>query len=93
MNMDDLIELDKGNGVICDFCFSNRNSFIEYLKYDASLSISKKNTRGFYKCNSCGLHFTFPKPTPTDLKRFYCSEYQDRRFNKPLQSLLRLIFW
>jgi len=83
-----VLAIDNKKKVKCEYCNSENNDFIANRKHSNVFSISRKDTFGIYKCNSCRLFFSFPKPELNDLKKFFLKEYHSVRYNKSLEKVL-----
>lgn len=76
--------------VNCNFCDSEENKFIAQSK-----DLIHKTSKDIFKivqCTKCGLHFTNPRPTINEIKKYYSSNYSFFKDDNILKNLYRLIF-
>lgn len=78
--------------ITCDFCNSVDNTFIVQQKVEKTFSITQSSVSAYYKCNTCGLHFKYPRHAEGAIERFYNSEYHNVRYDRPLQDVMQKLF-
>lgn len=83
-----MLKIENAGEIACEYCKSDTAVFLGYRRHNPAQSISKENTFAIYKCNTCEIYFTFPKPPAQKLRNFFQNEYHFARYKKPLSDLL-----
>lgn len=76
--------------VRCNFCNSSNLKFVAKSKDFIHKTSSK--TFSIVKCEKCGLNFTNPRPTISEIKKNYSSNYSFFKNDNLLKSILRIFF-
>ena len=73
----------------CNFCNSSDYRLISQqtdLIYNTT-----KYTFNIVECNKCGLNFTNPRPSESEIKNYYKSDYQFHKINSVINILIKKI--
>jgi 2-polyprenyl-3-methyl-5-hydroxy-6-metoxy-1,4-benzoquinol methylase len=76
----------------CYYCDSNINTLICPKVSDDFTATLMSVQRNVYKCNNCGLYFTYPLPTQCEIDEFYSNIYNLKRWERSV-TIDRLIKW
>ena len=74
--------------VRCNFCNSSNLKFVTKSK-DFIHKISDQ-VFSIVECKKCGLNFTNPRPTISEINKYYSSHYSFFKNDNPLKSFFRI---
>jgi SAM-dependent methyltransferase len=74
--------------VACEYCRAPEADFVTYKSQDRTFSLTSDRIVGMYRCGQCALYFAYPKPSLSELKKFFAGEYYAAKYGTKLAAAL-----